>query len=224
MMQPENSDATARLVVSVCCSRSLWLRGLRRLRTPTRRSPISRWSCRGHSTPETLPSSSAGSRTTPRCARRLEVGLPPLVVTTNADEIETFEHRLAERIVTRAGHGAARCSLPAMEGQLKRCSPLARMRRPSRRSWTTVPGEFDVDINETYNKKHALATMPPNILLRAARSAERPRVPLRWTPPDSPRRAREHRRRRNSLRIRCRDCVPEPEHDDESNDDAAHAR
>ena len=29
---------------------------------------------------------------------RLEVGLPPLVVTTNADDIERFEHRLAERI------------------------------------------------------------------------------------------------------------------------------
>ena len=33
---------------------------------------------------------------------RLEMGLPPLVVTTNADEIESFEHRLAERIRRRA--------------------------------------------------------------------------------------------------------------------------
>ena len=27
------------------------------------------------------------------------------------------------------------------------------------------PGEFDIDINETYSKKRALATMPPNLLL-----------------------------------------------------------
>ena len=51
---------------------------------------------------------------------RLEVGLPPLVVTTNADEIETFEHRLAERIRHARGSRRGQMFLPAMEGQLKR--------------------------------------------------------------------------------------------------------
>jgi hypothetical protein len=77
------------------------------------------------------------------------------------------------------------------------------------------PGEIDIDVNETYKKKHSLATMPPNLLL---------------TLPDLPKDL-EFRfiGRHLVLRdvranivideirhaIRCRDCVVEPEDDDD---------
>ena len=52
----------------------------------------------------------------PLLRSRLEVGLPPLVVTTNADDIETFERRLPSGFATRAGRAAASCSLPPWKG------------------------------------------------------------------------------------------------------------
>jgi hypothetical protein len=96
---------------------------------------------------------------------RMEAGLPPLVVTTNADDIERFEHRLTERINDARGSRRGQVFAAAMEGQVKRM--LA-----SQADAVTValimedgPGEFDVDVNETYSKKYALATMPPKLLL-----------------------------------------------------------
>ena len=145
---------------------------------------------------------------------RLEVGLPPLVVTTNADEIETFEHSLAERIDDARGSRRGQLFTPPMEGQLKRML-VAQV------DATTIaiimddgPGEFDVDINETYSKKYSLATMPPKLLLLL---------------PDLPKDL-EYRfvgrhlvlrdARANIIidevpfAIRCRDCVPDPEDED----------
>ena len=96
---------------------------------------------------------------------RLEVGLPPLVVTTDADEIETFEHRLADRIRHARGSRRGQIFADAMEGQVKRMMAA----RADQATIATImedgPGEVDIDVNETYNKKHALATMPPNLLL-----------------------------------------------------------
>ena len=140
---------------------------------------------------------------------RLEKGLPPLVVTTNPDEIENFEHRLAERIDDARGSRRGQIFIPAMEGQLKRmlashvdAGSLALIMEDG-------PGEIDVDINETYSKKHPLGTMPPKLLLLL---------------PDLPRDL-EYRfvGRHLILRdaranivideipfaIRCRDCVPD---------------
>ena len=105
---------------------------------------------------------------------RLEVGLPPLVVTTNADEIETLRAPPCRAdSSTRAARGAD--SVSSGDGR----TGEADARRSAVDAATIAaimddgPGEFDVDVNETYTKKHALATMPPNLLLRAARSARK---------------------------------------------------
>lgn len=156
--------------------------------------------------------------------RRLEVGLPPLVVTTNADDIERFEHRLAERIDDARGSRRGQLFTPPMEGQVKRM--LDRQADP-----VTVaaimedgPGEFDVDINETYKKKYSLATMPPKLLLIL---------------PDLPkdleyRFVGRHLVLRDAranivideipFAIRCRDCVREPEDEDDDDTRSANPR
>ena len=153
---------------------------------------------------------------------RLEVGLPPLVVTTDADEIETFEHRLADRIRDARGSRRGQIFAHAMEGQLKRMLVAHADQATIAAIMEDGPGEVDIDVNETYNKKHALATMPPNLLLVL---------------PDLPKDL-EYRfiGRHLVLRdvranivvdevryaIRCRDCVLKPE-DDDDDDDAARA-
>jgi hypothetical protein len=154
--------------------------------------------------------------------RRLEVGLPPLVVTTDADEIETFEHSLAGRIRHARGSRRGQIFADAMEGQVKRMMSARADQATIAAIMEDGPGEVDIDVNETYNKKHALATMPPNLLLIL---------------PDLPRDL-EYRfiGRHFVIRdvranivvdeiryaIRCRDCVVEPE-DEDDDDDAARA-
>jgi hypothetical protein len=149
---------------------------------------------------------------------RLEVGLPPLVVTTNADEIETFEHRLAERIDDARGSRRGQLFAPVMEGQLKRMLVVHADPATVALIMDDGPGEFDVDINETYSKKHSLATMPTNLLLLL---------------PDLPkdleyRFVGRHLVLRDAranvvideipFAIRCRDCVSEPEDEDDDED------
>lgn len=142
---------------------------------------------------------------------RLEAGLPPLVPTTNPDEIDKFEERLADRIRHARGSRRGQIFADNMEGQVKRMMS-------ARVDATTLgvimedgPGEFDVDVNDTYSKKRPLATMPPNLLLAL---------------PDLPKDL-EYRfvgrhliirdARANMIvdeipyAIRCRDCVPDPE-------------
>ena len=146
---------------------------------------------------------------------RLEKGLPPLVVTTNADEIEEFEHRLAERIDDARGSRRGQIFIPAMEGQLKRM--LERQVDPGTLALIMEdgPGEIDVDINETYSKKHPLATMPPNLLLLLPdlpKDLEYRFVGRHFVLRDA---------RANIVideipfAIRCRDCVLDPETEDE---------
>jgi hypothetical protein len=146
---------------------------------------------------------------------RLEVGLPPLVVTTNADDIERFEHGLAERISDARGSRRGQLFTPPMEGQLKRMLVVQADSATVAAIMEDGPGEFDVDINETYSKKYPLATMPPNLLLLL---------------PDLPKDL-EYRfvgrhlvlrdARANIIideipfAIRCRDCVKEPEDEDD---------
>lgn len=155
---------------------------------------------------------------------RLEIGLPPLVVTTNADDIERFEHRLAERIDDARGSRRGQLFTPSMEGQMKRMLVVHADAATVATIMEDNPGEFDVDINETYSKKHPLATMPPNLLLLL---------------PDLPKDI-EYRfvGRHLVLRdvraniiideipfaIRCRDCVGEPEEESDDDDDAPSAR
>jgi hypothetical protein len=146
---------------------------------------------------------------------RLEVGLPPLVVTTNPDEIEDFEHRLAERIDDARGSRRGQIFIPAMEGQLKRM--LERQVDPGTLAliMDDGPGEIDVDINETYSKKHPLATMSPKLLLLLPdlpKDLEYRFVGRHFVLRDA---------RANIIideipfAIRCRDCLPEPEVEEE---------
>ena len=98
--------------------------------------------------------------------KRVEAGLPPLKITTDADEIERFEHGLAERLreVREARRG--QLFVPRMEGQVKRMLELRVDAATIAAIMDDGPAEFDVDINDTYSKRRPLATMPPNILLR----------------------------------------------------------
>lgn len=96
---------------------------------------------------------------------RLEVGLPALVVTTNADDIEAFEHELAQRIRHARGSRRGQVFIPAMEGQLKNMMSTRADPITVNAIMDDNPGEFDVDVNETYKKKYALGTMPPKLLL-----------------------------------------------------------
>jgi hypothetical protein len=95
---------------------------------------------------------------------RLEVGLPPLVVTDNPDEIEDFEHRLAERIDEARGSRRGQLFAPAMEGQLKRMLVAQADAATIAAIMDDGPSEFDIDINEAYSKKRSLGTVPPKLL------------------------------------------------------------
>jgi len=97
---------------------------------------------------------------------RLEQGLPPLRITDNADEIEDFERRLGRRIEDARGSRRGQIFIPTMEGQVKRMLVLRADAATTAAIMDDGPMEFDIDINETYSKKRALATMPPNLLLR----------------------------------------------------------
>jgi hypothetical protein len=97
---------------------------------------------------------------------RLEVGLPPLVVTIDPDDIERFEHGLAKRIRHARSPHRGQLFPPAMAGQLKRMLAARADADTVAAIMEDGPTEFDVDINETYSKEHPLATMPPDILLQ----------------------------------------------------------
>jgi hypothetical protein len=96
---------------------------------------------------------------------KLEKGLTPLAVTSNPDEIEHFEHRLAERIRHARSSRRGQIFAPAMETQVKQMLT----RRADAGTIAVLmddgPSEFDVDVNDTYSKERSLATMPSNILL-----------------------------------------------------------
>ena len=148
--------------------------------------------------------------------RRMEVGLPPLVVTTNPDDIERFEHRLAERIRDARGSRRGQLFAPVMEGQLKRMLVVQADPATVAAIMDDNPGEFDVDINETYSKKHPLATMPPKLLLLLPDLV--PDLQYRFVG----RHLILYDGRANIIvdeipfAIQCRDCVPAPEVEDDT--------
>ena len=96
---------------------------------------------------------------------RLEKGLPPLVVTDNADAIERFEHRLAERIRDARTAHRGQIFAPSMVRQVKQMLAVRADPQTIAAMMDDGPAEFDVDVNDTYSKRRSLATMPPNILL-----------------------------------------------------------
>ena len=87
-------------------------------------------------------------------------------MTDNADEIERFERRLARRIDQARELARGQIFIPTMAAQVKQCSLLRADTATTAAIMEDGPLEFDMDINETYSKNGALATMPPNILLR----------------------------------------------------------
>jgi hypothetical protein len=91
---------------------------------------------------------------------------PPLSITEDADEITRFERWLTARLRERRGSSDRGQIFPVpMEAQLKKLF-IARVDADTLQAiMDDGPGEFDVDINETYDKYRSLATMPPNILL-----------------------------------------------------------
>jgi hypothetical protein len=96
---------------------------------------------------------------------KLEKGLPPLVVTTDADAIERFEHRLARRIRDARSSRRGQIFAPTMQQQVKRMLVLRADAATIALIMDDSPQEFDVDVNDTYSKRRALGTMPPNLLL-----------------------------------------------------------
>jgi hypothetical protein len=147
--------------------------------------------------------------------RRLEVGLPPLVVTTNADDIERFEHRLAERIRHARGDRHGQLFAPAMEGQVKRMLQVQADPVTVDAIMDDGPGEFDVDINDTYSKKRSLGTVPPKLLLILPELV--PDLQYRFVG----RHLIIFDPRANIIvdeiphALNCRDCVNEPENEDD---------
>jgi hypothetical protein len=96
---------------------------------------------------------------------KLEKGLPPLVVTDNAEEIGRFEHRLAERIRNARTAHRGQIFAPSMVRQVKQMLTVRADAQTIAAMMDDGPAEFDVDVNDTYSKRRSLATMPPNILL-----------------------------------------------------------
>ena len=184
------------LAIALLLAVPLRRRGLRHPRTLTRRQPDFSMVVQGTFDAETLAEFNRRVQDYAALRKRLEVGLPPLVVTTDADEIETFEHRLAERIRRRA-RVAARADIRRRDGRAGEAhdASLARMQATIAAIMDDGPGEFDIDVNDTYNKKHALATMPPNLLLLLPDLPKDLEYRFVGRHLDSPRRARQHHRR-----------------------------
>jgi len=96
---------------------------------------------------------------------KLEVGLPPLVITDNAGEIDRFERRLAERIRRVRSSRRGQVFAPPMVRQVKQMLTLRADEGTIAAIMDDGPAEFDVDINHNYHKERPLSTMPANILL-----------------------------------------------------------
>jgi hypothetical protein len=95
----------------------------------------------------------------------LEPGLPPLRVTTNADEIDHAERALARRI--REARAAARQGdifTPPLQTQIKRMLTIEVDEHTMASITDDNPGAFEFKLNGTYPKDKPVSTMPPNVL------------------------------------------------------------
>jgi hypothetical protein len=119
----------------------------------------------GHFDADTLAAFSARTREYAALRSRLEVGLTPLRVTLDADEIETFERRLTSRMRDARTSRRFQVFVPAMERQIRRLLAQQADVGTIAAIADDGPGEFDVDINDTYSKERPLSTMPTKILL-----------------------------------------------------------
>lgn len=118
----------------------------------------------GHFDAETLAAFNKGVQDYAALRSRLEVGLPPLRVTENADEIESFERLLARRLRDARGSRRNQVVPPAMRRQIRWLLVAEADPATVAAIMDDGPGEFDIDVNETYSKERPVATMPPKIL------------------------------------------------------------
>jgi len=118
----------------------------------------------GHFDTETLAAFNKRVQDYAALRTQLEEGLPPLRVTENAGEIETFERRLARRLGDARGSRRNQVFPPAMRRQIRWLLVTQADPATVAAIMDDGPGEFDVDVNETYSKERPVATMPPKIL------------------------------------------------------------
>lgn len=119
----------------------------------------------GHFDTETLASFNKQVQDYAALRSRLEEGLPPLRVTENADEIEAFERRLARRLREARGSQRNRVFPPAMRRQIRWLLVTQADAATIAAIMEDGPGEFDIDVNDTYSKNRPIGTMPPKLLL-----------------------------------------------------------
>ena len=188
---------------------------------PDSAQPDFRITVQGTFDPETLADFNRRVNDYAALRSRLEAGLPPLVVTTNADDIERFEHRLAERLRDARGKRRGQIFAPAMEGQVKHMLEIQADAATVEAIMDDGPGEFDVDVNDTYSKRRSLGTMPPKLLLILPDLV--PDLQYRFVG----RHLIIFDPRANIIvdeipyALRCRGCVNEPENEDDEPDTAA---
>jgi hypothetical protein len=99
--------------------------------------------------------------------RRLEVGLTPLAVTTNPDEIIQAERALAHRI--REARESARRGdilIPALQTELKKFLVLQVDEATLDLITGDNPGELRIKVNGSYPKEMPVSTVPPKLLLQ----------------------------------------------------------
>jgi hypothetical protein len=152
-----------RLLLAACfasCSLSVVAPGL----SAQQVTPDYRVVVEGHFDAETLAAFSKRVQDYAALRRKLEEGLPPLRVTTNADEIEAFERGLARRLRDSRGSHPSRIFSSAMRRQIRWLLVTQADAGTIEMIMDDNPGEFGVDINETYSKDRPVATMPPKIL------------------------------------------------------------
>jgi hypothetical protein len=105
--------------------------------------------------------------------RIAERDVPPLRVTDNADDIIRIERMLTARIrEVRGSSDRGQIISRRMERQLKDLFVIQVDTAALSVIMDDGPGEFDVDVNDTYARYRSLATMPTNILLLLPALAE----------------------------------------------------
>ena len=152
-----------RLLLTACfilCSIS----GLALALFPQGAAPDYRVVVLGHFDAETLAAFNQRIENYASLRSKLEEGLPPLRVTANADEIEAFERALARRLRDSRGSKPSRIFPSAMRRQIRWLLVTQADAATIEMIMDDNPGEFGVDINETYSRDRPVATMPPKIL------------------------------------------------------------
>lgn len=127
----------------------------------------------GHFDAETLADFNQRVRKYAELRRIAERGIPPLRITENPDEIISSERTLTRRIrEVRGSSDRGQIFSRQMETELQELFVIVVDSATLSAIMDDGPDEFDVDVNEAYDRDKSLATMPPNILLLLPALAE----------------------------------------------------